>query len=165
MWCNNPSPALVCVPPFWADNPLTYFCLLCSGCKSDSHNARLTCIDIDSSQISNTNAKWYRIQTQQVNMKSWKLWDNTAISMLMMDKIWIWSMWLCFLFLTVQNSSIGDLVPWLVGWSVGPLPLTIRVFTTLQSEPRDLWPLRHLIRVMRRHDLTKKSTYPPTYQP
>ena len=24
--------------------------------------------------------------------------------------------------------------------------LTIRVFTTLQSEPRDLWPLRHLIR-------------------
>ena len=31
--------------------------------------------------------------------------------------------------------------------SVGlPLPLTIRVFTTLQSDPRDLWPLRHLIR-------------------
>ena len=26
------------------------------------------------------------------------------------------------------------------------LSLTIRVFTTLQSEPRDLWPLRHLIR-------------------
>ena len=24
-------------------------------------------------------------------------------------------------------------------------PLTIRVFTTLQSDPRDLWPLRHLI--------------------
>ena len=51
-------------------------------------------------------------------------------------------------------------------------PLTIRVFTTLQSEPRDLWPLRHLIRVMRRHDLTKNTylptylhTYPPTYLP
>ena len=45
--------------------------------------------------------------------------------------------------------------------------LTIRVFTTLQSEPRDLWPLRHLIRVMRRHDLTKKDlpTYLPTYLP
>ena len=27
------------------------------------------------------------------------------------------------------------------------------------------WPLRHLIRVMRRHDLTKKSTYPHTYLP
>ena len=37
-----------------------------------------------------------------------------------------------------------------------------------RSNPRDLWPLRHLIRVMRRHDLTKKylpskNTYPPTY--
>ena len=29
------------------------------------------------------------------------------------------------------------------------------------SDPRDLWPLRHLIRVMRRHDLTKKDL--PTY--
>ena len=29
---------------------------------------------------------------------------------------------------------------------VALLPLTIRVFTTLQSDPRDLWPLRHLIR-------------------
>ena len=27
-----------------------------------------------------------------------------------------------------------------------------------KSNPRDLWPLRHLIRVMRRHDLTKKKT-------
>ena len=34
--------------------------------------------------------------------------------------------------------------------SVGPAPLTIRVFTTLQSDPRDLWPLRQLIRMMRR---------------
>ena len=25
-----------------------------------------------------------------------------------------------------------------------------------QSNPRDLWPLRHLFRVMRRHDMTKK---------
>ena len=39
---------------------------------------------------------------------------------------------------------------------VALLPLTIRVFTTLQSDPRDLWPLGHLIRGMRRHDLTKK---------
>ena len=36
---------------------------------------------------------------------------------------------------------------------------------TLQSDPRDLWPLRHLIRVMRRHDLTKMYTYPLTYLP
>ena len=40
-----------------------------------------------------------------------------------------------------------------------------RVFTTLQSEPGYLWPLRHLIRVMRRQDLTKKSTYLPTCPP
>ena len=37
-------------------------------------------------------------------------------------------------FLAVQNSSIGDLVPCLVGWA----PLTIRAFTALQSDPRDL---------------------------
>ena len=41
---------------------------------------------------------------------------------------------------------------------------------TLQSDPRDLQPLRHLIRVMKRHDLTEKRptyqhTYPPTYLP
>ena len=34
----------------------------------------------------------------------------------------------------------------------------------LQSDPRDLWPLRHLIRVMKRHDLTK-TFYLPTYLP
>ena len=38
--------------------------------------------------------------------------------------------------------------------SLGPAPLTIRVSTTLQSDPRHLWPLRHLIRVMKRVDLT-----------
>jgi len=47
------------------------------------------------------------------------------------------------------------------GWpclSLAWAPLTIRVFTTLQSDPRDLWPLRHLIRVMKGHDLTNKKT-------
>ena len=29
--------------------------------------------------------------------------------------------------------------------------------TPSKSDPRDLWPLRHLIREMRRHDLTKKD--------
>ena len=57
-------------------------------------------------------------------------------------------------FLAVHNSSIGDLVPCLVLCLLCLTPLTIRVFTTLQSEPRDLWPLRHLISVMRRHDLS-----------
>ena len=71
------------------------------------------------------------------------------------------------MFLAVQNSSIYRR-PCL---SLGPLlawaPLTIREFTTLQRDPRvssrDLWPLRHLIRVTRRHDLTKK--YRPAYIP
>ena len=54
--------------------------------------------------------------------------------------------------LAVQNSSIGDLVP----WSTGLTELTIRVFTSLQSDPTHLWPLWHLIRVTRRHDLTWK---------
>ena len=29
--------------------------------------------------------------------------------------------------------------------------------TPPKSNPRDLWPLRHLFRVMRRHDMTKKN--------
>ena len=34
------------------------------------------------------------------------------------------------------------------------------------SDPRDLWPLRHLIRVMKRHDLTKKDLpHLPTHLP
>ena len=60
-----------------------------------------------------------------------------------------------YLFLAVQNSSIGDIVPCLLGL----LPLTIRVFTTLQSDPRDLRPLRYLIRVMRGHYRTKKRQW------
>ena len=66
-------------------------------------------------------------------------------------------------FLAVQNSSIGDIVP----WSLGLTELTIRVFTSLQSNPTHLWPLGHLIKVTRRHDLTKKDlpTYIPTYLP
>ena len=38
-----------------------------------------------------------------------------------------------WMFLAVQNSSIGDLVCPLVPWA----PLTIREFTTLRSDPRD----------------------------
>ena len=70
------------------------------------------------------------------------------------------------LFLAVQNTSIGDLVTDSVtDW------LRVLLLLTLQSDPRDLWPLRHLIRVMKRHDLTEKRptyqhTYPvPTYLP
>ena len=39
-------------------------------------------------------------------------------------------------------------------------PLTIRVFATLQSDPRDfwVWSKRRLIRVMRRHDQTNQKT-------
>ena len=32
------------------------------------------------------------------------------------------------------------------------------LFLTLKSDPRDLWPLRHLITVMRKHDLTNFLT-------
>ena len=51
----------------------------------------------------------------------------------------------------------------LVGPLVGPVSITIRVFTTLQSDHRDIW-INDFIRVMRRHDLTKK-THLPTYIP
>ena len=51
-------------------------------------------------------------------------------------------------FLAVHNSSIGDLVTHSVSQSVSQSLLLL----SLQSDPRDLWPLRHLIRVMRKHD-------------
>ena len=52
------------------------------------------------------------------------------------------------LFLAVQNSSLGNLVThWLTVPFIFGIQRAIR--------PRDLWPLRHLVRVMRRHDLTK----------
>ena len=35
-------------------------------------------------------------------------------------------------------------------------------FLTSKSDPRDLWPLRHMIRVMMRHDLTNKKTMTKT---
>ena len=35
--------------------------------------------------------------------------------------------------------------------------LTVLLLLKLQSDPRDLWPLRHLFRVMRRHHMTKKN--------
>ena len=41
--------------------------------------------------------------------------------------------------------------------------LTVLLVLTLQSDPRDLWPLRHLFRVKRRHALTEKK--PPTHLP
>ena len=56
-------------------------------------------------------------------------------------------------FLTVQNSSIGNLVTHWVGQWVSEW---VTLILTLQSDPRDFWPLRHLIRVMR-HDLTRKK--------
>ena len=48
------------------------------------------------------------------------------------------------------DSWIGLHVCWLVPWS-------IRSSTTLKSDPKELWPLRHLIRVIRRHELTQKG--------
>ena len=41
--------------------------------------------------------------------------------------------------------------------------VTHLLILTLRNNPRDFWPLRHLIRVMRRHDLTQKDL--PTYIP
>ena len=38
-------------------------------------------------------------------------------------------------------------------------------FWHTQSDTRELWPLKHPIRELRRHDLTEKNTYQPTDQP
>ena len=46
------------------------------------------------------------------------------------------------IFWVVYNSSIGDLVPSLVGLLVGRQLTLFGVFSTLQSDPREVWPLR-----------------------
>ena len=51
----------------------------------------------------------------------------------------IWTSYTWSIFLAIQNSSIGDLVT---------------DFRHTNSDPRDLWPLRHLFRVRRKQDLT-----------
>ena len=75
----------------------------------------------------------------------------------------IGNVYLSCVFLAVQNSSIGDLV-------TNSLTDSLRVLLllTLQSDPRDLRRLRHLIRVMKRHDLTEKdlpTNIPTQYTP
>ena len=55
-------------------------------------------------------------------------------------------------FLAVQTSSIGDLVTHsLTDW------VSNVYFCHTKTNPRDLLPLRHLIRLMRRHDLSEKD--------
>ena len=49
--------------------------------------------------------------------------------------------------------------------SLGPAPLTIRSSTTLKSDPRELWPLRHLIRVMTTWPDPIRLAYLDTYLP
>ena len=69
------------------------------------------------------------------------------------------------LFWTAKNFSSS------VFNQLGACPSFLEFFLALKTNPRDLWPLRHLISVMRRHDLTKKvlptyiHTHPPTYLP
>ena len=55
-------------------------------------------------------------------------------------------------FLAVQDSSIGDIVTDSLTHSLTQWDTFC--FLTLKSDPRDQWPLRHLITVMRKHDLT-----------
>ena len=66
-------------------------------------------------------------------------------------------------------------VSWFTHWSLSRSLTEPLLILALTSNPRDLWPLRHLITVMRRHHLTQKDlptyiptylhTYPPTYLP
>ena len=64
-------------------------------------------------------------------------------------------------------GNIFRCVRW-VGWLVLPFQKFTQCFWTVTEFLKDLWLLRHLITVMRQHDLTKKNylpTYPPTYLP
>ena len=125
-WCNFPT-LLPC--PNWWSSASTTPTAWCSPTPLPSSPSRL---------LSWQPSYWTSIECQVVKKThksscSWNLVVRTLVQ--------------CFL--AVQNSSIGLIVR----TCVPLLPLTIRDFTTLQSDPRDLWPLRHFIRVMRRHDL------------
>ena len=66
-------------------------------------------------------------------------------------------------FLAVQNTSIGDLVPWSLGWSVTTnnqslhntteWPQRLVTFETFDQNDEETWPDQ------------KRSTYLPTYLP
>ena len=82
-----------------------------------------------------------------IQYKGWKPGED-GIHALVMEhghrSLQVLLMKIQFCFLAVQNSSIGDLVTH---------SLTHFYFCHTKSNPRDLLPLRHLIRVMRRHDM------------
>ena len=60
-----------------------------------------------------------------------------------------WVPLLFFSHASVSRTFLGQLVGWLVGWSQSFN--SVGVFGSSQSVRSDLWPLRHWIRVMRRH--------------
>ena len=67
----------------------------------------------------------------------------------------IWKHYNSFLFIVLFSCPeqlnrwpCHSLTHWVTHWLL---------LLTLQSDPRDLRPLRHLIRVMKRHDMTKKK--------
>ena len=64
---------------------------------------------------------------------------------------------MCRVILAVQTESVYSSICGIVPHSLSE-SLSQFWFLTLKSDPRDLWPLKHLIRVMRKHDLTNILT-------
>ena len=91
----------------------------------------------------------YAIYGASINMIDFEnlFWHVVNLHLLVISK----ARWLnSCLFLAVQ-TRVWD--------SAIPTPVTnykTFYFLTLKSHPRDLWPLRHLFRVMRRYDMTQK---------
>ena len=121
--------------------------------------------------------KWkdvYFSVSRRIFQKSQKMWDKVAQSLTFrpypfpLHAGWTWSY--CF---TCADDHHGvlefvelDLKPFftITQWVKGIMAsLRYLLILTFKSNPRDLWPLRHLIRVIRRHDLTQKDL--PTYIP
>ena len=98
--------------------------------------------------------------------KVWNLRSKTDSSIRAMTLKYFYLFWYSptfpwFSFLYVSFESCFLAVQTRVWDSSIPTPVThweTFYFLTLKSNPRDLWPLRHLIRVMRKHDLTNILT-------
>ena len=92
-----------------------------------------------------TMTKTFRERPQRVILETYNLWD-------------IWSeRWGDMTWPTKQ--AMTKTIQW---QRQGQLPIHLE--NTSKSDPSDLWPLRHLIRMMRRHDQTKKDNDKDKYK-
>ena len=123
-WCNESNLPMACFP-FWE-----------SQC-----NPRVL-------QHSATAALWEKQEGER-----WPEWARFFLKKKTSVRFWDFFQ-ICFILFSCPNRVCGQLDMWPCHWLTYSLSEPLFDFGTYLSEPTDLWPLRYLIRVMRKHDLT-----------